>query len=78
MIQEFRPWELFSASPETRRLINEIYDEYWDSFVEDAQEETLRRAMEKAKQSVMNYIPKFLFDLAFFKIMNIYLKLVEK
>lgn len=51
-IQEFYPWELYSRSPSTQKRLEKIYDEFWDSYVDDIDEESLKRVIDKVEEYV--------------------------
>ncbi|XP_011501770.1 PREDICTED: DNA ligase 4 [Ceratosolen solmsi marchali] len=46
-IQEFYPWELFASCPATKRKLEDIYDQYFDSYIEDTNEKCLMKSIEK-------------------------------
>ncbi|XP_058794826.1 DNA ligase 4-like isoform X3 [Phymastichus coffea] len=49
-IQEFYPWELYSTSPLTQQRIDEVYDQFWDSYVNDIDKESLKRVLDKVDE----------------------------
>ncbi|GAB1869757.1 DNA ligase 4 [Camponotus japonicus] len=44
---DFLPWELLCSRDITKHRLTENYDEYYDNFIVDADEETLRRSFDK-------------------------------
>ncbi|XP_012061870.1 PREDICTED: DNA ligase 4 [Atta cephalotes] len=50
---DFLPWELLCSRDITRRQITENYDEYYDSFVVDADEESLKRSFGKIAKPII-------------------------
>ena len=51
-LQDWYPWELLSARLSTKRRVAETYDEYYDSFTDDADQASLKRSLEKAEEAV--------------------------
>ncbi|XP_023248439.1 DNA ligase 4 [Copidosoma floridanum] len=51
-IAEFRPWELYAASPKTKKKLDETYDEFMDSYYEDADLESFKRSMKIVEQKL--------------------------
>jgi hypothetical protein len=52
-IQEFYPWELYSACLNTKRRLEANYDQYYDSYVEDTNNENLTNVMKKMDEMVI-------------------------
>ncbi|XP_011067143.1 PREDICTED: DNA ligase 4 isoform X4 [Acromyrmex echinatior] len=50
---DFLPWELLCSRAITRRQLTENYDEYYDSFVVDADEESLKRSFDKIAKPII-------------------------
>lgn len=50
---DFLPWELLCSRDITKHRLAENYDEYYDNFILDANEETLRRSFDKIGKSVI-------------------------
>lgn len=46
-LDDFLPWELLCSRDITRQKIAENYDEYYDHFIVDANEESLKRSFDK-------------------------------
>lgn len=46
-LDNFFPWELLCSRDTTRHQIAENYDEHYDSFIVDADEESLKRSFDK-------------------------------
>ncbi|KMQ92908.1 dna ligase 4-like protein [Lasius niger] len=44
---DFMPWELLCSRDKTQHRLAENYDEYYDNFIVDADEETLKRSFDK-------------------------------
>ncbi|XP_033227542.1 DNA ligase 4-like [Belonocnema kinseyi] len=51
-LKTWYPWEVLSTRSSTKRQITQIYDEFNDSFTDDANEGTLKRTLEKSKQAI--------------------------
>ncbi|KAL6428636.1 hypothetical protein ACFW04_007920 [Cataglyphis niger] len=47
---DFLPWELLCSRDITKHRLAENYDEYYDNFIVDADEETLRRSFDKIEK----------------------------
>lgn len=50
---DFLPWELLCSRDITKRRLEENYDEYYDNFIVDADEETLKRSFDKITKPVI-------------------------
>ncbi|XP_018312220.1 DNA ligase 4 [Mycetomoellerius zeteki] len=50
---DFLPWELLCSRNITRHQVRENYDEYYDSFVVDADEESLKRSFGKIAKPII-------------------------
>jgi len=67
---DFLPWELLCSRDITRRQITENYDEYYDSFVVDADEESLKRSFGKIAKPIIfevlesKFITKYVYIIA--------------
>ncbi|XP_015585173.1 DNA ligase 4 isoform X6 [Cephus cinctus] len=51
-LQDWYPWELLSIRKATKHRLEKLYDEYYDSYTQDADEESLTRSLEKAEEAV--------------------------
>lgn len=53
--QDFYPWELLSSRSSTRKQLLKNYDEYYDSFIDDADEHSLARTLQKIEVSFLYF-----------------------
>lgn len=52
-LDDFLPWELLCSRDITRHKVAENYDEYYDNFIVDADEESLKRSFGKMAKPIM-------------------------
>lgn len=50
---DFLPWELLCSRNTTSQRLERTYDKYYDSFIVDANEESLKRSFDKITKSVI-------------------------
>ena len=55
-LDDFLPWELLSSRDATKRRLAHNFDEYYDSFIIDADEESLKRSFDKIVKSVIFHL----------------------
>ncbi|XP_011688012.1 PREDICTED: DNA ligase 4 isoform X2 [Wasmannia auropunctata] len=52
-LNNFLPWELLCSRDITRHQVTENYDEYYDNFINDADEESLKRSFGKIAKPIV-------------------------
>lgn len=56
LLDDFLPWELLCSRDTTRHKLAETYDEYYDNFIVDADEESLKRSFAKMEKSIFEVL----------------------
>ena len=54
-LKTWYPWELLSSRPSTKHQISQLYDEFYDSFTEEADEDMFKRTLEKSEEAVRQF-----------------------
>lgn len=59
-IEEFYPWELYSASLSTTKRLRNTYDDFSDNFTKTTNDEDLKRVMETTEEKVRSFQSEYL------------------
>lgn len=61
LLDDFLPWELLCSRDVTRHKLAKSYDKYYDNFIIDADEESLKRSFIKMEKSSIFEVLKLKF-----------------
>ena len=54
-LEDWCPWEIVSGTKTTEERLSNLFDQFRDSFANDADNESLKRSMKLAEESVWNF-----------------------